>query len=110
MSPITILAGQRIRAFRKQAGMTQAQLADKADMNASYVSQIERGIKSPTIETLESLAIGLGVSFEVLLANMVGGEVKNDTAAMIYDLAVGQPPEAQKELLEIVSHAVKLIR
>ena len=53
--------GQLIKAARKRAGMTQAELADKLGIPYQSVSQWERGTRSPKIETLERIADALGV-------------------------------------------------
>jgi transcriptional regulator with XRE-family HTH domain len=53
--------GNTIRFYRKQRGLSQAVLAEKADISVTFLSKIERGIKFPTSETLSGLANGLGV-------------------------------------------------
>jgi len=52
--------GERIRALRGAAGLTQSELAD-GRFSKVYVSQIERGKTRPTVETLNWLAARLGV-------------------------------------------------
>jgi transcriptional regulator with XRE-family HTH domain len=47
--------------------MTQAQLAERADVHRIYVAQIEAGTKVPSIATLEKLAKALGVKVGRLL-------------------------------------------
>ncbi len=53
--------GKRIRLLRRQEGFTQAQLAEKAGLSDNYVGLIERGIKYPTLETLDQIAGALKV-------------------------------------------------
>ena len=48
----------RIRIAR---GLTQEQLAARAGISVSYVSMLQRGQRSPPLETLEQLAKALGV-------------------------------------------------
>jgi transcriptional regulator with XRE-family HTH domain len=48
-------AGQLLREARKRHGLTQKQLAIRARTSQAAVSRIERGLVSPTIETLEKL-------------------------------------------------------
>lgn len=50
---------QIIRLLRKEAGLSQEKLAEKAGVHRTYISQLERGIKSPTIPILFKLAQGL---------------------------------------------------
>ena len=53
--------GERIKAARKKAGMTQAELAEKLEIPFQSVSQWERDIRNPKKETLEKIAEKLGV-------------------------------------------------
>jgi len=55
------LLGKRIQFFRKQRQLSQAVLAEKADISTTFLSKIERGIKYPTSETVSGIANGLGV-------------------------------------------------
>ena len=47
--------GQRIRAVRKEKGLTQQQLAKRLDISASAIGQFETNPNSPKIETLEKI-------------------------------------------------------
>lgn len=53
--------GARIRAFRMQRGLTVAELAGNAQVSKSLISQIERGIAAPSIETVRRVASALEV-------------------------------------------------
>jgi DNA-binding response OmpR family regulator len=53
--------GAVIREHRKAQGLTLKQVADKADVSLGYLSQIELGKNSASIETLYKLSLGLGV-------------------------------------------------
>jgi len=55
------LLGKRIQFFRKQRQLSQAVLAEKADISTTFLSKIERGIKYPTSETVSGIANGLEV-------------------------------------------------
>jgi transcriptional regulator with XRE-family HTH domain len=56
---IGVAFGKVLRQKRKDAGLTQEQLAHEADVQRNYVSLIERGIHSPTIAVLFKLASAL---------------------------------------------------
>jgi transcriptional regulator with XRE-family HTH domain len=56
--------GSRIRQYRKKLGLTQEELAFNSGINMSFLGDIERGIKKPSIETLEKLLKVLGVTFQ----------------------------------------------
>ena len=53
--------GARIRSARTQRGLSLGDLAGAAQVSRSLVSQIERGIATPSLETLRRLASALGV-------------------------------------------------
>lgn len=51
--------GLRIATERKARGMTQEQLAEAADLNASYLARIEAGARRATVKTLHQIALAL---------------------------------------------------
>jgi len=53
--------GGTVRQLRKAAGLSQIELAEKADLTHNYVGEIERGEKLASIETVVRLASGLGL-------------------------------------------------
>jgi len=55
------ILGKGIRFYRQQRQLSQAALAEKANISITFLSNIERGIKFPTSDTLSALANGLGV-------------------------------------------------
>jgi transcriptional regulator with XRE-family HTH domain len=61
---------ERLRQLRKQRGVTQDELAERAGINRSYLSAIENGHSSPTIDVVEQLAKGLGVNVWELLSTV----------------------------------------
>jgi transcriptional regulator with XRE-family HTH domain len=60
----------RLRLLREQAGLTQAQLAQRAGLHLSAVTRIEQGLRSPTLDSASALASALGVKVDDLLAPM----------------------------------------
>jgi tetratricopeptide (TPR) repeat protein len=73
--------GERVRALRVSAGLTQTQLAGER-CSKEYVSQIERGKTRPTDETLAWLAERLGVDAQYL-AHGVSSDVRNRVEALL---------------------------
>jgi transcriptional regulator with XRE-family HTH domain len=63
------LLGLNVRHFRKLQGMTQEQLALEADMERSYVSDLERGQRNPSVRALGRLAEALKVKPHLLLGD-----------------------------------------
>jgi transcriptional regulator with XRE-family HTH domain len=54
--------GERLRKLRNSHGYTQETLADKAKMHFTYVGQIERGVRNPSLINLHKLAKALNVT------------------------------------------------
>ena len=51
-----------LKKLRIQKGLSQEELAFKANLHRTYISQLERGLKSPTLNTISILADVLDVS------------------------------------------------
>lgn len=62
------LLGENVRHYRKLKGMTQEQLALETEMERSYVSDLERGTRNPSVRALGRLALALEVEPHQLLA------------------------------------------
>jgi XRE family transcriptional regulator, regulator of sulfur utilization len=81
--------GAAVRHLRELQGWSQEQLAERAELNRSYVGEIERGAAIASIVTVDKLARALGVSIERLLrpaAERANAAVK-DSAAPALDPA-----------------------
>ncbi|MCL6477765.1 MAG: helix-turn-helix transcriptional regulator [Peptococcaceae bacterium] len=70
----------QIKYLRLRLGISQSELARRAGYSHEFISQVERGIKSPSIKALQKIAWGLGVSPSLLM------ESKH------------QPPESEEKL------------
>jgi len=55
--------GSHIRQHRKRSGLSQEKLALNAGITVSFLGDIERGVKKPTVESLEKILNALQVSF-----------------------------------------------
>ncbi len=85
--------GAKLKSMRREKRMSQGDLADKARINRSYLSMIENGHSSPTIDVVQRLADGLSINLWQLLA-----DVEEDH--FLYDLDGGfEMYEALHELL-----------
>jgi transcriptional regulator with XRE-family HTH domain len=58
--------GCNVSRLRSDAGLSQDKLAEKADLDRTYLSGIERGVRNPGIKTVLRLARALGVSLDRL--------------------------------------------
>ncbi|HYT73511.1 MAG TPA: helix-turn-helix transcriptional regulator [Vicinamibacterales bacterium] len=60
--------GARIKAVRARRGFTQEELASRAGLHATYLSDLERGEQTPTVDVVNRLARGLGVTLAEFFA------------------------------------------
>jgi len=68
MSSLRQRFGSVVRVTREDRGWSQEQLAGRADLNRSYLGEIERGTVMPSIETAAKIAAALGLSLSSLIA------------------------------------------
>ncbi|WP_080420972.1 helix-turn-helix domain-containing protein [Burkholderia ubonensis] len=59
----------RLSTLRKQRGLTQQQLADRAEVHMVQINRYEAGLSRPTLDVFKRLAISLFVSADTLLFN-----------------------------------------
>jgi transcriptional regulator with XRE-family HTH domain len=62
--------GLRLKAKRAVLGVSQEELADRCGLHRTYVSQLERGLKSPSLNTLYALASALKVDVTDLVRDL----------------------------------------
>ena len=60
--------GATVRQFREHKGWSQEMLAEHADLNRSYVGELERGQAIASLLTLDKLATAFGISLSHLLS------------------------------------------
>ena len=63
--------GPQVRHWRVRRGLTLAQVAERSGLNVGYLSQVENGRASPSLETLGALGAALDVPITWFLANAV---------------------------------------
>jgi len=66
---ILINFGEIVRKIRKEKGLSQEQLAFKADLHRTYIGMIERAEKNITLINIEKIANALEVNLETLFKN-----------------------------------------
>jgi transcriptional regulator with XRE-family HTH domain len=60
-SPRQARLGRAVKAVRLAQGLTQEELAARADLHPTYISDIERGARNPSWDAVARLAEGMGV-------------------------------------------------
>ena len=60
--------GKAVKAVRTAQGLTQEDLAAKADLHPTYISDVERGARNPSWDVIARLAEGIGVPVAAIAA------------------------------------------
>ena len=101
--------GRRVRHYREKAGLSQIQLAEKANVSRPYVSQIENGVFNTSLETIISVANALQISIEDLLVDSL--EItKEARRSDVNNILVGCSPEEERILTKNMKDLRETIR
>lgn len=90
MANIHEILGKRIQSLRKRAGLTQLELAEKANLSLKHLGEIERGRGNPTLESLHNLSVALDISLMKLFdleVELLTTKVKEELAINIIQSA-----------------------
>jgi transcriptional regulator with XRE-family HTH domain len=66
MKQICSVMGTNVRALRQSLGLSQEELAFRAELDRTYISQIERGVSNPSMLVLLKISNALGVELPEL--------------------------------------------
>lgn len=99
--------GEKLRDLRNRNGLTQEELADRAELSKGFISQLERNLTSPSISTLQDLLQCLGTNLSDFFHEEVEDQIvfsqedyfeKQDTE--LHNLIQWIIPNAQKNEME----------
>ncbi len=88
------MLGARIASLRRQAGLSQAQLAQKLQISASAVGMYEQSRREPSGALLVSMAATFGVSVDYLLTGRPGAEGEQARASSAVQASLAQLEKA----------------
>lgn len=80
------IIGERIKNTRKQNGLTQEQLAEKASMHPTYIGKLERGDKSATLDSLEKVVNALGLTYVELFKDIQPSSDEENKNHILYEI------------------------
>ena len=83
--------GKEIEKIRKERRMSQYQLAMDAGLSTSYIPDIEKGLKCPTVETLDNICYALHITLKDFFTEQTDEVVSRDKLSALN--------ESQKRLL-----------
>lgn len=64
--PIEIVISRNIKSLRKKLGWSQEFLAERTGVSAPYITQIEVGKRTPSLDIVEKLTFAFGVEYKTL--------------------------------------------
>lgn len=97
--------GKRIRQYRKEKKLTQAQLAESISSNQEYISKIETGKQGVNASTLIAIAKALQIPVALLIADYSDSNDEN-RLQLIFDDIKGMSDEQ----LEMLQEQLKIIK
>ena len=103
--------GERIRYHRLKCGMSQEKLALAAGINPAFLGHLERGLKSPTMTTLDKIVSTLGLSYSEFFDDSVDledTESKQFYLDMIMNCAKRLPDDKLKTVADIILKLIEL--
>ncbi len=101
--------GNRIKSIRKEKGWTQAKLAEKSNVEPSYISHIERGVTKLSLPTLISIANALNATLdEVVYTNLSNST--HISIGMIEKLLSDCSPEEVSAIVEVIKTTKNVLR
>src|SRR4051812_38269464 len=80
---LQVLLGNAIKEQRSALGISQEELAARAGLHRTYVSEVERGERNPSIASIEKLAQALEVSFTTLFERTGRGRGSRDAVEIL---------------------------
>ncbi|WP_432665722.1 helix-turn-helix transcriptional regulator [Wukongibacter baidiensis] len=107
MSDLSKIIGKRIKSLRKDKGFSQEELAHLANINRSFMGEIERGEKSPTLGSLEKITNALEISFEELFRYIQpcqSNKDKTKNLSVIIEKLYSLNEADQKIILDIIDN------
>jgi len=87
------LLGTAIKSGRSHLGISQEELANRAGLHRTYISDLERGARNPSIESVEKLARALQISVSMLFEQATGS---NEEKQLVEILMVEDNPQDVK--------------
>src|SRR5438094_2658470 len=108
-SPLTASFGASVRRLRFRLGISQEELAERADLHRTYITGIERGTRNVTLKSIDKLARALGVSTAALLhppekPELQRGGPRAEATGRFVDILLVEDDQAD---VELTLHAFK---
>lgn len=100
--------GERIRELRIQQGLSQEQLALRAEITTTYLGLIERNLKNPTVKIVEQICNALNISLTDFFALSTKPSDNTDPISTQILAQLNHRSEKEKEyILQIIKNMIK---
>lgn len=108
MYTATEIVGMRVKSFRTKRKLSQEKLAELSNLHTTYIGQIERGEKNPSLLSLIKIANALEISPETLISKLgVYDEENSGIPNKAYNLFMEVQEEDAEKLFNILVEIVK---
>ncbi len=101
--------GRKLKNCRGQRGLTQDACAERAGITTRYLADIERGDKTPRLETFIAILNALDASADAVLQDSLNTGYLPKSCE-ISRMLEGLSPQARRQALEIFSAVVQALR
>ena len=106
---VTMATAEKIRYYRRQKGMSQEDLALKANLNPAFFGQVERGLKCPTVDTLYKIAKALEVPLPELVRFESSPTLEAENIGRLKDIVDRIPPDKSERAFQLIGSLVDLL-
>ena len=104
---ISRIIGENVRLFRKKAGLSLKDLSQKSGISTSFLGNIEKGTRKPTLYTIEKLAGTLDVTITSLMTYRLKNRYMPEESALVFEImkiVTEKPIEEKRKIFNILRH------
>ena len=101
--------GERIHELRMNSGLSQEKLALRANITTTYLGQLERNAKNPTVKVIEQLCNQLNISLSDFFATSKNTVKPEDSLSLQIVTQISDRTEEEKQLiLQVIKDVLRL--
>jgi transcriptional regulator with XRE-family HTH domain len=100
--------GKKIREYRKKAGLSLESLALSAEITPNFLGDVERGVKKPSIDTLESILAVLGITLSDFFS--FDAEIQSDDERLELKKVISSLRRLSDDELKTINNIIKQVK
>lgn len=101
--------GERIHELRVNSGLSQEKLALRANITTTYLGQLERNVKNPTVKVIEQLCNQLNISLSDFFSTSDNTVKPEDSLSLQIVTQISDRTEEEKQLiLQVIKDVLRL--